>query len=639
MTPHGAWCSPISPAMLAGAQISYWGLTADAGDVYWGEFRPAEAGRIALMRFHQGAVTEVAPGFNARTLAHEYGGVSAAISEGRIVASSYDDQRIYRLDGGAPYPITPEPPEPRAWRYADTIFVGNDLIAVREDHTDPAEVRNELVMLPVDGSADPVVIVSGEDFYASPRIDQAGRRLAWVSWNHPNMPWDDTRLWTADLGDNRVTNVGQVPTSGESFFQPEWSPDGVLHVVSDRTGWWNIYRVDDAELAPVHPAEREYGEPAWLFGFRTYGFLPDGRIAAKSAKDGLWSLEILDGDGASIVDVGDRQASSPFLTITGGKIWTTMGGPTEPMSLLAVEPGGAVEVISRASSVELDPATISRPRPITFPTTDGAVAHGFFYPPANADHRAPQGESPPLLVFSHGGPTSQTHALFNLQILFWTSRGFAAVDVNYRGSTGYGREYRNALRGRWGDADVVDCVNAARYLAGEGLVDPERLAIRGGSAGGYVTLCALTFHDVFHAGASYCGVADIAALMDTTHKFESRYDETLIGPMPESRQLAFERSPINFADRLSCPVLIVQGAEDTVVTPDQAEVFVEAMRQGGLPHAYLLVDGEDHFLAKRDTIIATREAELSFYGQLFGFEPAGEIVPLRIENLRGSPAR
>lgn len=630
--PYGAWNSPITPAMLAGGQISFWELTSDGVDAYWGEFRASESGRVALMRCRDGRIDEIAPGFNARTLVHEYGGSSLAVDRGRIVASSFEDQRIYRLDGREPRPITPEPPGPRAWRYADTVFSGDRLITVREDHTAEGEARNELVLVDSEGAGQPVVLVTGHDFYASPRVSPDGSRLAWLAWDHPNMPWDQTQLWTADLHGDELSNARRLPSAGESFFQPEWSPDGVLHIVSDRSGWWNLYRVDGDSLEALHRADREFGEPAWLFGFRTYGFLPDGRVVAKAADDGLWSLVIIENGEARPIDLDDRKASSPFLAVAGGRIWTTMGGAAEPMALLSVDPAGSFEVVKRASLTGVDEGYISRPRPIVFPTSDDTVAHGFYYPPTNPDYEAPDGELPPLIVSSHGGPTSQTRAVFNLHVQFWTTRGFAVMDVNYRGSTGYGREYRNALQGRWGDADVVDCVNAARFLAAEGMVDPARLAIRGGSAGGYVTLCALTFHDVFTAGASYCGVADISALMETTHKFESRYDESLIGPMPEARRLAHDRSPIHFADRVSCPVLIIQGAQDPIVTPDQAEVFVDAMRSNNLPHSYLLIEGEDHFLGKAETIIATREAELSFYGQLFGFEPAGEIAPVRIEN-------
>jgi dipeptidyl aminopeptidase/acylaminoacyl peptidase len=632
-TPYGAWASPISPSMLAGSQVSYWGMASDADDVYWGEFRPAEGGRIATMRHRSGTTEEIAQGFDARTLVHEYGGQSLAADGGRIVASAFGDQRLHRLDGAEPAPITPDPPVPRAWRYADVDISGDRLVAVREDHTGEGEATNELVMLPIDGSANPVVVAAGADFYAAPRISPGEDRIAWIQWDHPNMPWDHSALWVADLSADGIGDPHRVATTGESCVQPEWSPDGDLHVISDRSGWWNLHRVDGDDLIPLAPAQLEFGEPGWLFGFRTYGFLPDGRVVAKAAAAGQWDLYVIEDGGLRPIDLGGRRASSPWMAVSGGRVWTVQGGPADPLSVLAIDPDGGLDVVASAMDVTLDPRLVSHPEAIDYPTSDGATAHAFLYPPTNPDHRAPADELPPLIVMAHGGPTSQTQPVLNLHILFWTSRGFAVADVNYRGSTGYGREYRNALRGRWGDVDVVDCVRVAEHLGDIGRVDPERLAVRGGSAGGYVTLCAMTFHDTFGAGTSYCGVADIEALMGTTHKFEARYDESLIGPMPESRRLAHDRSPIHFADRVSCPALIIQGAEDPIVTPDQAEVFVDAMRTNGTPHAYLLIEGEDHFLAKSDTVVTTREAELSFYGQVFGFEPAGEIPRLVVENL------
>lgn len=631
--PYGTWPSPITPAMLAGTSRAFWGLAADGNDVYWGEYRPGEGGRVATMRLRNGEVAELAPGFSGRTLVHEYGGQSLAADGTRVVATRFEDQRIHRLDGVEPRPITPEPPAARAWRYADATIVGDRVIAVREDHTGPGEARNDLVMVPIDGGAEPIVLAEGHDFYAAPAVDPTGTKVAWIAWNHPNMPWDHTEVWVGDLGDDGVDRVRSIPTSGESFTQPTWSPTGELHVVSDRSGWWNLYRVSADGLDPVRPDESEYGVPAWFFGFRTYGFLPDGRIAAVAIRDGRARLEIIDGATAHTVDLGGREAFGDWLTVAGGTVYATFGGPDSPMSLLGIDPDGEVRVVRAASDEVVPEGFVSHPEPIAYPTSDGETAHAFFYPPAHATHTGPAGDLPPLIVFTHGGPTSQTTPLLRMSILFWTTRGFAVADVNYRGSTGYGTAYRNALRGRWGEADVEDACRAADWLAERGRVDPDRLAIRGGSAGGYVTLCAMTFHDTFHAGTSYCGVADIQALMSTTHKFESRYDDTLLGPMPESAQLAHDRSPIHFADRVSCPALIIQGSEDTVVTPDQAEVFVDALRANGLPHAYLLVEGEDHFLSKADTVVRTAQAELSFYGQVFGFEPAGEIARLAIENL------
>lgn len=631
-TPYGAWTSPVSPAMLTRGQMSFFELTADgAGGVLWSEFRPAEQGRVAVMRWSDGSVAEVAPGFDARTLVHEYGGASVAAGGGKVLATRREDQRVYRIDLDVPVPITPEPPRPRAIRYADGVVAGGRMIAVQEDHTAGPEPANRLVSLALDGSGEPVVLDGAHDFVSSPRVSPDGDRLAWLAWDHPAMPWDRTELWVAHLGPDGATGARRIPPAGdEAMFQPVWSPRGDLHVVTDRTGWWNLYRVDGDDLLPVAPGAREMGLPAWQFGLSTVAFLDDGRPVTAVADRGLWSLEV---DGRPI-DLGERQAFGGRIATAGGRVWAVFGGPAEPMSLLAVDPDTAeVEIVRRSTDERLEVGFVSRPVPIEYPTRDGATAHAFFYPPANEDHAAPDGELPPLIVMSHGGPTSQTHAAFNLGTQFWTTRGFAVVDVNYRGSTGFGRAYRDALRERWGEVDVADCVDAARHLAGAGTVDPGRLAIRGGSAGGYVTLCALVFHDTFAAGTSYCGVADIRALMSTTHKFESRYDTGLLGPLPDAEDRYHDRSPINFADRMSCPALIIQGSEDPIVTPDQAEVMVDALRANGLPHAYMVIEGEDHFLAKSSTVVATRNAELSFYGQLFGFEPAGEVPRLRIENL------
>ena len=630
-SPYGAWPSPITPAMLAGGQVSYWGITADGDDLVWGEFRPSEAGRVALVQRTVDGPRDLLPDFSARTLAHEYGGVSFAMSAGKMVAASLGDQRIYRLDGDAPVPITPDPPTPRGWRYADTVFLGDDVIAVREDHTGDGEAVAAIVRVAADGSVEPEVLIQGHDFYAAPTPSPDGAQLAWIAWNHPNMPWDHTELWVADLTGDGVENARVLPTDGEAFVQPAWSPDGSLHVVTDRTGWWNIHRVEGDLLVNLCDAQREFGDPAWLFGFRTYGFLDDGTLVALSAEKGVWSLGTVTDGTFNDFGLPGRASFSGWMAIGDDRVWVAMGGPALPTSILEVTADGHVEVVATSTSVDVPPTAVSTPRAIEFPTSDDTTSHAFFYPPTSATHAGPEGSLPPLLVMSHGGPTSQTQASFNLGIQFWTTRGFAVADVNYRGSTGFGREYRNSLQGRWGDVDVVDCVRAAEYLAGEGLVDRDHMAIRGGSAGGYITLCAMTFHDTFAAGASYCGVADIQALMATTHKFESRYDESLIGPMPEAAQLAHDRSPIHFADRISAPLLVVQGAEDPIVTPDQAEVMVDAMRVNGVPHAYLLMEGEDHFLAKSETVVTTREAELSFYGQLFGFEPAGEISPVKIE--------
>ncbi len=616
--------------MLAGGQLGFMELTSHDDDVIWSEYRPAED-RVAVMRRRGHSIEEIAPAFNARTLVHEYGGASIATDGDAVVASRFEDQRMYRIDGVEPRPITPVPPEPRVWRYADAVIADGWVVAVRENHAGGGEARHDLAAFPVDGRAEPVTVTSGYDFYSTPRISPDGAHIAWLAWNHPNMPWDETHLWVADWLAPEIRSARRVPSfDDESLFQPTWTAAGELLVSADRTGWWNIYRVDGDVLEPRLPTEREVGLPGWMFGWSTFALTATGRLVTAVADRGMWSLEV-DGDP---VDIGERSAFGGLMTVVGEQVWTVFGGPSTPMSVLTVDlERGTVEVVRRSSEVDLDERFISRPVPISYPTTEGGEAHAFFYPPTNPDHRPPEGALPPLIVFSHGGPTAQTYSTLQLSVQFWTTRGFAIADVNYRGSTGHGRAYRDALRGRWGELDVEDCVEAARHLASIGKVDPARLAIRGGSAGGFVTLCALTFHDVFAAGTSYCGVADIEALMETTHKFESRYDHRLVGPPDRAEARYRERSPIHHADRITCPVLIIQGSDDPIVTPDQAEVFVDAMHANGLPHSFLLIEGEDHFLGKAETVVRTRQAELSFYGQLFGFEPAGEIPRLSITNL------
>ncbi|MDH4118624.1 MAG: prolyl oligopeptidase family serine peptidase, partial [Acidimicrobiia bacterium] len=489
ITPYGAWTSPISPEQLAGGQLSFFELSGYDGGVIWSEFRPAESGRVAIMRHRNGTTEELGHGFNARTLVHEYGGASAATDGHVVIATRYEDQRMYGIDGAEPIPITPEPPTPRGWRYADAVIAGDWVVAVREDHTGPGEPQNCLVAFPLDGESDPVVVASGNDFYSSPRISPDGATVAWIAWDHPNMPWDATHLWVADWRAPEARNSRMIPgEADESFFQPTWTPDNHLLVSADRTGWWNVYRVDGDALIAVASGERECGLPGWQFGMASFAVTDDVRLVTAVADEGMWSIEI---DGVP-VDLGSRQAFGGNITVGAGRIWAVVGGPTNPMSLITIDlESGGFDVIRQSSDMTLADGYVSRPEPIAFPTSDGDTAHAFFYPPVNADHTPPDGELPPLIVFSHGGPTSQTQPALNLGVQFWTTRGFAVADVNYRGSTGYGRAYRDALRGRWGDVDVVDCVETARYLAATGRVDGDRLAIRGGSAGGYVTLCAL----------------------------------------------------------------------------------------------------------------------------------------------------
>jgi dipeptidyl aminopeptidase/acylaminoacyl peptidase len=641
ITPFGSWPSPISAQTVAQFAVPLAGLQTSREDVYWLEGRPLEGGRMVLVRrSRDGRTADVTPrGYNVRTMAHEYGGGSFLIHDGTVFFSNFEDQRLYRQDGvEAPRPITPEPPSPRAHRYADACITsdGSTLVCVRERHED-GRVDNEIVAIPVDGSGEGTILTGGNDFYSYPRLSADGRRLVWTTWDHPNMPWDGTELWVADFdaaaGLSNPTLIAGGPE--ESIYQPAWSAEGVLYFVSDRTGWWNLYRAGSEGPEPLLPMDAEFGVAQWIFGTRSYGFLSDGRIVCVFGEDGLQHLGVVDHPGGMrVLDGPFTTFPGPFLSPAGGGVWFLGSGPRDPQSVVALDvETGRMDVVKRGLALEIDPAFVSVARPIEFPTDGGERAHALFYPPANPGHAGPPGERPPLLVMSHGGPTGRTASALNLEILFFTSRGIAVVDVNYRGSTGYGRAYREALKGRWGLADVEDCAAAAMYLVQSGEADGVRLAIRGGSAGGFTTLAVLTFRDDFAAGASYFGVSDLAALARDTHKFESRYLDGLVGPYPAAADVYVERSPIHHVDRLSSAVILFQGLEDAVVPPSQAKLIVEALERNGLPYAYIAFEGEQHGFRRAETVERALQAELSFYGQILGFQPADAMAPVHIENL------
>ncbi len=640
IAPYGSWKSPITSDLIVKEIIGLSQPHLDGEDIYWIEMRPSERGRqVIVRRSADGATTDINPAeFNARTRVHEYGGGDYVVHDGVVYFSNFADQQVYRQNAGsAPERITTECGDDRL-RYADAVvdIARNRLICVREDHRQAdREAQNTIAAISLDGDAESVLI-SGNDFYSSPRVSSDGSRLAWLSWHHPNMPWDGCELWTGEIAAHGSIQNHKLIAGGarESIFQPNWSPDGVLHFVSDRTGWWNIYRAATGGLECLHEMSAEFALPQWVFGLSTYAFASANTIVCTFAEKGIWKLGTIDTRTREFDRVETPFTEISFVHASPGRALFRAASPSAPMSIVEMDlTSRETNVLRRATKIDLDSSYISQPQPVEFPTENGLTAHGFYYAPRNRDFAGPQSEKPLLLVKSHGGPTSATIAALMLTIQYWTSRGVAVLDVNYGGSTGYGREYRERLNGNWGIVDVDDCVNGAKFLAARGDADINRSMIDGGSAGGYTTLCALTLRDYFKAGASYFGVSDLEALEKDTHKFESRYSDSLIGPYPERRDLYVERSPINFTDRLSCPVIFFQGLEDKVVPPNQAEMMVDALRKKGLPVAYVAFEGEQHGFRRAENIKRSLDGELYFYSRVFGFELAEPVEPVLIENL------
>jgi dipeptidyl aminopeptidase/acylaminoacyl peptidase len=643
VAPCGAWKSPLTADALLASALGLDQLQLDGDTIYWTEIRPSDGGRSVLVRHtSDGQNADVTPApFNVRTRVHEYGGASFLVAEGAIYFSNFADQRLYRIRaGGEPEPLTPDLPG-GVLRYADAVLdtPRNRLILVREDHRESAqEAKNTLVMLALDGeNADGGrVLVGGTDFVSTPRLSPDSSRLSWLAWNHPNMPWDGTALWVADVtADGSLANAHQVAGGrNESIFQPTWSPDGELYFISDRTGWWNLYRWRSGQAEALAPMEAEFGMPQWRFGMATYSFADAGHIICAWQQSGTIHLGSLDlaTDTLTPIETPYTVISEPHAT--ANQIVFIGASPTKASQIVRLDmASGQQEVLRRSNTIDIDESWIPVPEEIAFPTENGLTAYGFFYRPRNPEFTMPEGELPPLRVLSHGGPTGHVMGVFNPGILYWTTRGFAVLDVNYGGSTGYGRAYRDRLKGQWGVVDLDDCVNGARYLAQQGQVDGNRLTITGGSAGGYTTLCAVTFRDAFRAGASHFGVSDLSALARDTHKFESRYLDQMVGPYPEREDLYQARSPIYHVDQLRTPVIFFQGLEDPIVPPNQAETMVEALRAKGVAVAYLAYPGESHGFRQAAHIKRSLEAELAFFGRILGYVPADEIDPVQIDNL------
>ncbi|NJK39240.1 MAG: S9 family peptidase [Oscillatoriales cyanobacterium SM2_3_0] len=631
VAPYGSWKSPVTADLIVAGTIGLGSLAWDGPDIYWLEGRPAEQGRNVLVQLStDGQQRDITPaGFNVRTRVHEYGGGAYLVHHGTVYFSNFADQRIYRqvISGtSAPTAVPPEPlTPPGQFRYADAILDSHRqrLICVREDHSTPGEAVNTLVSIDL-ATGTVQVLVAGADFYASPSLSPDGMQLCWISWNHPEMPWDGTELFVAQVNSaGFLTDITKIAGGlAESIFQPQWSPEGILYFVSDRTNWWNLYRYIAGQSEIVDEMTAEIGLPQWVFGMSTYGFTAEDEIFCTYTTSGQWYLARLNLKAKTRQTIATPYTSISSVQASRNGVLFLGSSPTEPSTVVKLTLTGDLTVLKRSSTLELEGGYLSIPQSIEFPTTKGKMAYGFFYPPTHPGYRADGIEKPPLIVKSHGGPTAATSSALNLKIQYWTSRGFAVLDVNYGGSTGYGREYRQRLQDHWGIVDVEDCANGARYLAQQGLVDENRLAIAGGSAGGYTTLCALTFTTVFKAGASYYGVSDLEALARDTHKFESRYLDRLVGPYPACQDIYRARSPIYATEQLSCPVIFFQGLEDKVVPPNQAEKMVEALKSKGLDVEYIAYEGEQHGFRRAETIKRTLEEEYRFYARVFGFTPA-----------------
>ncbi len=645
VAPYGSWASPLSAAALAAAGINFSDLRSADGRLYWSENVPARGGEVAVFSYRAGAAAQITPnGANVRTRVHEYGGAPFIAVGNTIYYSQFSDQRLYELKhGGTPTPLTPP-----NYRYADCIALPGAadsaaaLVCVREDHTDPAHVRNALVRLPLPVAGAGELLFDGSDFVAYPRLSPDGRRLAFITWNHPSMPWDGTQLRVADLSAAGLKpSIVVAGGAAESVLEPQWDADGTLYFISDRSGFWNLYADRAGGVRPVWPRAAEFAAPLWQFGQANYALLGDGRAVVCFRESGMARLAVLDLKQGTGHELDLPYVEFSHLTRIDARHVAAVAGQAKSLaSIVSIDiASGKATTLRTAGESPLHGAAISVAVPVDYPSARGRTAHAFYYPPTNPRYRPEPETLPPLLALVHGGPTSQASPALRSSVQFWTSRGIAVVDVNYGGSSGYGRAYRQLLNGNWGVVDVEDVIAAVRYLVATRRADPLRTAISGGSAGGYTVLVALSTSDVFHAGTDRFGVSDMTALARDTHKFESRYVDSLIGPLPAAQAVYDSRSPLNHLDGFKVPVLVLQGADDPVVPPNQSQRIVDALRARHVPVAYVLYQGESHGFRKPETIINSQQAELSFYGQIFGFRPADALPPLTIEGLAQTSSR
>jgi dipeptidyl aminopeptidase/acylaminoacyl peptidase len=623
--PYGSWRSPIGATLVASASAGLGWLAVDGEAVCWLETRPDEGGRGVVMRWRpdEGVRELTPPPWNVRTRVHEYGGGAFAVAGGLVCFSHVLDDRLYVLEGGeAPRAVTPS----AAWRFADGVIDRGRrvLVCVGEDHGAAGEPVNRLVRIGLDGVAPPVVVAEGHDFYAAPRLSPDGTSLAWLAWRHPDMPWDGTELWLARVdGAGALVDARHVAGGrDESILEPSWTPDGHLHVMSDRSGWWNLHRLESGgDLRALCPVDADCARPPWVFGQSHHGVLDDGGILVAWTRDGSWRLGRVSPGGGALDAVDTPYTEIAFLReAPGGAVFVGASPTARPAVVRFDARTGRVAGLRPAATDAIDRALVSVPEPFTCPSADGRLAHGLHYAPRNPAYEPPGGR-PPLIVRCHGGPTAAASTALDPVVQFWTSRGFAVLDVNYAGSSGYGRSYRRLLDGAWGVVDVEDCVAAARHAVARGWADPDRLVVRGSSAGGFTVLCALAFHDVFAAGTSCYGIGDLEALRRDTHKFESYYDQRLVGPYPARRDLYLARSPLHAADAIRKPVLFLQGLDDRVVPPGQSEAMTAALRKSGVRADLVLFPGEGHGFRRAESIVRALESECAFYRDVLGLAP------------------
>ena len=632
--PYGTWESLITSEMLVGGAVRLGEIVTDGDDVWWAESRPDEGGRTVIVRNGKDQTDKKT---NVRTLVHEYGGSAWWVRNGTLVYSQYLDQRLYRRDkSGDSIPLTPESETQQSYRYADGRITNNEhwYVCVRETHTSSdEEPSNEIVAVPLDGSQQIRVLVSGPDFVSSPRVSKEGDQIAWVQWNHPNMPWDDTQLCIASLEEMVLSNQKVTKSKAESFFQPEWDDQGNLHVVSDRNNWWNLFRVDQStneiDLTSLTNIEAEIGLPQWVFGQSRYAFVGD-EIWFVYREAGIDKLATLSSNGQFEQIKIDATEIESVTNYQDGIVATVSSWKAES-SVMFIN-SEEVRPLSKTRDLDIGESWFPVPETFTYQTSDSEKAHALFYSPTNPEYEIHENENPPLIVLAHGGPTGSARRQLQLSIAYWTSRGFGVADVDYRGSTGYGRLYRNRLRNSWGLADVEDCVAVAKHLVAQKKVDKNRLAIKGGSAGGFTVLAALTFHDTFTAGASRYGIADLAILAKDTHKFESRYLDRLVGKWPEDEEIYKQRSPIHHIEQLSTPMVILQGSEDPIVPPNQAHLMAKKLKENDIPHALIEFSDEGHGFRKAPNITKAIESELAFFAQIFNFEPFDDLPKICIES-------